>query len=313
MNRYAVLVFSVLAFALGLGTCGFSAETGFGGTLHFRNGDFVFFDHLGTTSEVTTYHLSGLLGPQKVSYSFAELGLILFSDKEPSTVIIVNKQGERFTLTDCEMKDGFLYVYNDPVTHKLDWTRAERKDISHIVIGKRSGKIKMNPATRECFPAMFVFDPFTGERLVWAEQGRPVPGRPMPGPATYAPGASPNAVQPTVPGTSPVATQALSPVLNAPAVTSPVPAGATSNLRLTVVTPSAAVFFLGEVELNVSIRGPERFKRTVKDADVETEYTLDFEGIPSGDYRVVAKYGTRTVVSIVRVVGDNVEFELVFD
>jgi len=313
MNRYAVLVFCVLAIVVGPAASGFSAETGFSGTLHFRNGDSVFFDHLGTTSEVAAYHLSGLFGQEKVSYSFAELGLILFSDKTPSTVIIVNRQGERFTLTDCEVKDGFLYVYNDLVTHELDWTRAERKDISHIVIGKRSGKIKMSPTTRECFPAMYVFDPFTGERLVWAEQGRPVPGKPMPGPATYAPGASPNGVAPTAPGTSPVATQALSPVLNAPSVTSPVRAGATSNLRLIVITPSTAVFFLDDVELKVSVQGPERFKRTVKDADVETEYILNFDGIPSGDYRVVAKYGTRTAVSIVRVVGDSVEFELVFD
>ncbi len=312
MNRYAVLVFSVLAFAMGLGTCGLGAETGFGGTLHFRNGDSVFFDHLGTTSEVITYHLSGLLGQQKVSYTFAELGLILFSDKEPSTVIIVNKQGERFTLTDCEIKDGFLYVYNDPVTHKLDWTRAERNDISHIVIGKRSGKIKMNANTRECFPAMFVFDPFTGERLVWAEQGRPVPGKPSLEPATYAPGASTAPAAPTAPAPRAAASPAPSAQAVNPDLT-PVRPGATSNLRLTVVTPSAAVFFLGEVELNVSIRGPERFKRTVKDADVETEYTLDFEGIPSGDYRVVAKYGTRTSMSIIRVVGDNVEAELVFD
>jgi len=313
MNRYTVLMVCALVSTVGIAASVFGAETGFSGTLHFRNGDSVFFDHLGTTSEVATYSLSGLFGQERVSYSFAELGLVLFSDKEPSTVIVVNKQGERFTLTDCEIRDGFVYVYNDPVTQKLDWTRAERKDISHIIIGKRSGKVKMNVTTGEVFPTMFVFDPFTGERLVWAEQGQPVPGAPLSEPATSAPGASSSAVATTPPGRSQVATQGMSPALNAPAATSQVPAGAKSNLRLTVETPSVAIFFLGEVELKVSIRGPERFKRTIKDADVETKYTLNFDDIPSGDYRIVAKYGTRTTVSIVRVVGDNVEYELFFD
>jgi len=302
MRLYVGFALFLIAASVGPAINGFSAEAGFSGTIHFTNGKSVFFDHLGTTSEVIAYNVSGLFGQQKVSYSFAELGLILFSDKEPSTIIVVNKQGERFTLTDCEMKDGFLYAYNDTATRKLDWTRAERKDISHIVIGQRSGKIKMNATTQECFPAMFVFDPFTGERLVWAEQGQPVPGEPLAEPATYAPAASSSA--PAAPAPSPAA---------ADQVTAPAAAGATSNLRLTVVTPSTAIFILGKVELNVSIQGPALFKETVKDADVETEYTLSFAGIPSGDYRVVAKYGTSTAVGIVRVVGANVEYELPFD
>jgi hypothetical protein len=307
-DLHQIALLCLIAVLVGLGPYGLSAEAGFSGTIHFTNGKSVFFDHLGTTSEVITYNVSGLFGQQKVSYSFAELGLILFSDKEPSTVIVVNKQGERFTLTDCEMKDGFLYVYNDTVTRKLDWTRAERKDISHIVIGQRSGKIKMNATTQEYFPAMFVFDPFTGERLVWAEQGQPVPGEPLAEPATYAPAASPT------PAASPGAAPAPAPGPGAvDQATAPAAAGATSNLRLTVVTPSTAIFFLGQVELRVSIQGPALFKETVKDANVETKYTLNFKGIPSGDYRVVAKYGTSTAVSIVRVVGANVEYELAFD
>ena len=313
MDRYTIIGLGLVAVLAGFATCASGAEMGFSGTLHFTNGESVFFDHLGTTSEVVAYQVTGLFGQQKVSYSFAELGLILFSDKEPSTVIIVNKQGERFTLTDCEIKDGFLYVYNDPVTRKLDWTRAERGGVSHIVVGKRSGKIKMNPKTLECFPAMFVFDPFTGERLVWSEQGRPVPGKPVAAPVIVEPGASSRPVIPTTAVPSATATQALTPSLTKPAATPLAPAGAKSNLRLTVLTPSVAVFFLADLDLKVSIRGPERFTKSVKDAEVETEYTLEFDGIPSGDYRIVAKYGSRTTMSIIRVVGDNVEAELVFD
>ncbi len=309
MNRYSVFVIYSVVFMLALASWGFGAEKGFSGTLYLRNGDSLFFDHLGTTSEVVNYQVGGLLGLQRVSYKFADLGLILFSDKEPSTVIIVNKQGERFTLTDCELKDGFLYVYNDPVTHKLDWTRAERKDISHIVIGRRVGKIKMNVATHEFFPAMFVFDPYTGERLVWAEHGHVVPGeatRPaqagggLSGASTYTPAAT----QP-----APRAPAAVSAV----ASPAPIPAGAMSDLHLTITTPQLAVIFLGNADLRVTIRGPQRFEKRVKNADADKQYTLDFKNIPSGDYKVVAKYGTRTAMSIIRVVGKDVSAELMFE
>ncbi|HUT03798.1 MAG TPA: hypothetical protein VM163_07910 [bacterium] len=308
MNRYSVFVACSVVFVLALASCGFGGEKGFSGTLYLRNGDSVFFDHLGTTSEVAAYHVSGRLGQQRVAYNFADLGLILLSDKEPSTVIIVNKQGERFTLTDCELKDGFLYVYNDPVTHKLDWTRAERKDISHIVVGERSGKIKMNVTTREFFPAMFVFDPFTGERLVWAEHGHVIPGE-APGPAQAGGAWSGATYTPAAAQPAPRAPAAVSAVPS-PA---PIPAGATSDLHLTITTPQLAVIFLGDADLSVTIKGPERFEKRVKNADADRQYTLDFKKIPSGDYKVVAKYGSRTAVSIVRVLGKDVSSELMFD
>jgi len=310
MNRYSVFVTCSVVVLLAFASSSFGAEKGFSGTLYLRNGDSVFFDHLGTTSEVVNYQVSGLLGLQRVTYNFADLSLILFSDKEPSTVIIVNKQGERFTLTDCDLKDGFIYVYNDPVTHKLDWTRAERKDISHIVIGRRSGKVKMNVRTHEVFPAMFVFDPYTGERLAWAEHGQVLPGEPIQPaqpPGGGLPGATPYSPAMTQP--PPRAPSAVSAV----APSAPIPAEARSNLHLTITTPQVAVIFLGNADLRVTIRGPQRFERRIKNADADRQYTLDFENIPSGDYKVVAKYGSRTAMNIVRVVGKDVSAELMFD
>jgi hypothetical protein len=60
------------------------------------------------------------------------------------------------------------YVYQDPLTKKLKESRARiENNISHLVIGEKTGDIKMNAKTGEYFPALFLYDPYTGEKLEW--------------------------------------------------------------------------------------------------------------------------------------------------
>ena len=149
-----------------------------------------------------------------------------------------------------------------------------------------------NPKTGEYFPAMYVFDPFTGEKLVWAEGGRPAP------PAE---------------GRKPATTATQQPAQAAPAEPKPTAQAGEADLRLVVNTPIYGVFFLSDVKLTVVLRGPERYERTVKNANPETAYTFVFEGIPAGEYKVTARYGNRTTADRIHVARGASKFAIDFD
>jgi len=156
------------------------AQEGFSGTIYFRDGDAVAFEHMGNLDGIYETQIYGYLGSQKVTYEFSDLSEIVFSDQKcgyqemgPGTLVVVSRSGERFTLTDCVVKvknsGSLYYVYNDPVTKERKATRATIwNNVSHIIIGDRVGGIKINPKTKEYFPAMYVYDPFTGHKLEWA-------------------------------------------------------------------------------------------------------------------------------------------------
>ena len=100
---------------------------------------------------------------------FSEIKEVVFDHKGDDAVVIVSKSGDRFTIADKYInRTVAYYVYHDPITRKLKQSTAQWKDISHISIGDDAGDVKVNPTTGEYFPAMYVFDPFTGEKLKWA-------------------------------------------------------------------------------------------------------------------------------------------------
>jgi len=164
-----------------------SFAEGFSGTIYFRNGESVFFDHIGDTVRIYKTEIDGKFGAKTVKYRFEDFKEVIFADKNCSyngvysnnptsegTIIVINRQGERFTLTNCEVEVGGLsrvtYTYNDPITKSLRVSSAEIQEISHVIIGEDMGDMKYNPKTKEYFPAMYIFDPFTGEKLVWVNR-----------------------------------------------------------------------------------------------------------------------------------------------
>jgi hypothetical protein len=161
----------------------------FGGTIVFRNGDKVEFTHLGATNNARQYYLVGKLGAKAVKFDLGELKEVALAENnrhygplagDGGTVIILNKDEERFTLTEAGfLAEGFVgvppleYTYFDVVTKKQRTSRAVLRDnVMSISIGRNVGNIKLNSKTGEYFPPLFVFDPFTGDRLVWAEEKR---------------------------------------------------------------------------------------------------------------------------------------------
>ena len=88
-------------------------------------------------------------------------------------VVVVSSSGKRFVLTSCTVGDyGELkYCYLDPVTDGRRFTKTTiQKNIVSIKIGEHVGRMKKNPTTGEFFPAIYSFDPFTGQKLEWANQ-----------------------------------------------------------------------------------------------------------------------------------------------
>lgn len=175
---------TVIVFALLMTALPVFAEL-FEGTLVFRSGDRVDFTRLGT-QYVEGYELMGKMGSQEVKFGFHELKTIVFtSDRQcycdrkrgGGEVLIESRSGEKYTLTDVYVLvqgRGFIstigYSYNDPVTKALRQTEAKIMDNIHAIeIGQKVGRLRWNSATETYFPSSYVFDPYTGAKLEWAE------------------------------------------------------------------------------------------------------------------------------------------------
>ena len=180
MKTIILIIMTFFAFLVYPTLC--PAIDGFSGTIYFRNGDAVYFDHIGTDEKVLITTIDCKLGSQKVKYRFDEIREIYFTDKNTNynalqrgSLIVVNKQGDRYTLEDCIAGSLYggaygnvTYAYNDPVTASYKYSTAQVRDINHLVIGESIGRIKYNHKTKEYFPSMYVFDPFTGQKLKWS-------------------------------------------------------------------------------------------------------------------------------------------------
>jgi hypothetical protein len=157
-----------------------------GGTIYFRDGRAVPFESTGTQTAPSEYKISGHLGAQRVEYSFSDFKEMVLAEvkagysDEADSVILVSKSGERFTLTQVKFfqrleKDrkiisgsSFKYTYLDPITQEVKSAFTQWDAVGHIEMGSSAGTLRRNPVTNEFFPARYNFDPFTGQKLEWA-------------------------------------------------------------------------------------------------------------------------------------------------
>ena len=159
------------------------AQEGFSGTIFFRSGDRDSFYYLGQINKLSTRNvIYGRLGSQAITIELSEISEMIFSNPESSyrnkdsTIIIFNKERERFTIehatTILSGRSGDIcYVYGDPITKKQKNSCADIKNnISRIVLGETSGDLKINPSTGDFFPPYYNYDPFTGEKLEWGKR-----------------------------------------------------------------------------------------------------------------------------------------------
>ena len=182
LRRRNILV-TIIALAALLVTAAAHAETGYSGTIHYRDGTSVQFEWFGDIDNVRRAYLQGQIGARNVELDLHEVREIIFA--EPSKnydsssgsgagqMIVVNHDGERFNIVgrvlDGRTTGQLVYVYQDPITRVLRATGDRiRETVASITIGEYVGNMKRNPETGEFFPPTFVYDPYTGHRLVWA-------------------------------------------------------------------------------------------------------------------------------------------------
>jgi hypothetical protein len=161
----------------------FAETEGFNGIIYLRDGTQIEMVHLGRKENLISGYVGGKLGMQQVSYKFSELKTISFSNitkkyDGDGELIVIHKNGKRFTLTEAKvgndrLNDGLIdYVYPDPVSGDFKNGRTWIKGtILNIEIGAITGKLKYNERTGEYFSAFFIYDPFTGEKLIWGTPG----------------------------------------------------------------------------------------------------------------------------------------------
>jgi len=159
---------------------------GVSGIIHFRDGRQVPFFHFGSLNKVYDWRIDGELGQQDVNYSFTDISEIHFpntsssynSDSAENDALVVSRSDERFTLNRVyiyglnwsDSRGRIWYVYQDPITKERRKGHDRCRDISHIVMRKDVGPLKCNPKTREYFPAIYNYDPFTGQELTWTSK-----------------------------------------------------------------------------------------------------------------------------------------------
>ena len=182
LMRRNILV-TIIALGALLVTATAHAETGYSGTIHYRDGTSVQFEWFGDVDNVRRAFLGGQIGARNVELDLHEVREIVFA--EPSKryasrsgssagqMIVVNHDGERFNIVGGVVGGGawsqLEYVYQDPITRVLRATRDNiQGTVASITIGEYVGNMKRNPETGEFFPPTFVYDPYTGHRLVWA-------------------------------------------------------------------------------------------------------------------------------------------------
>lgn len=63
------------------------------------------------------------------------------------------------------------YYYYDPISQSEQRIRLGtvevRNNINTITFSSEVGRLKYNPKTKQFFPPDYIFDPFSGEKLVW--------------------------------------------------------------------------------------------------------------------------------------------------
>ena len=181
LRRRNVLV-TVIALAALLVTAAVHAETGYSGTIHYRDGTSVQFEWFGDLNNVHRAFLRGQIGARNVELDLHEVREIIFAEpskpygtasNQAGQMIVVNHDGDRFNivggLTGGWAFSRLDYVYQDPITRVLRATHDSiQGTVASITIGEYVGNMKRNPETGEFFPPTFVYDPYTGHRLVWA-------------------------------------------------------------------------------------------------------------------------------------------------
>jgi|GEM_PF-3688659 len=84
----------------------------------------------------------------------------------------------------------------------------------------------------------------------------------------------------------------------------------TADLTLMVITSLTSVFSLSTHDLVVTIDGPTYESKTFNNVSTASPVIVHFYNIPQGNYKVTAKYGSKTISKEIDVYGDTLDLEM---
>ena len=177
MRRMIVVVATVLVFLPFFGAIAGNSNG------IFRNSEGAEFQFIKFGTDSYPAEDPGVIGKYKsqtISVDFSKLRKVVISGScgnKSQIFIVENHDGEVFEL---ESPD-FHYRVDEQNFRSRDWVQMViidpiSKDHNEITINRcdggtffisNSGQIKINPRTKDPFPEVYVFDPYTGEKLVW--------------------------------------------------------------------------------------------------------------------------------------------------
>lgn len=112
----------------------------------------------------------GMLDGVRIRIPFAKLKKI--RNLGHGVALVVNLDGEEFKLDKVRAgnKDGLIYYkFFNEVSKETQSGRLAFENVESIDFGQDVGQVKMNPKTGKYYPADYLFDPYTGEKLVWGD------------------------------------------------------------------------------------------------------------------------------------------------
>lgn len=182
---------SVIFIALGhLLLATIHAQQGVEATIHFSDGNIVRIIEFGTERDRSQeLGLRGIIGGQTVFYPFSALAEVHFAEyqrvsyvgRTGGQALLIGRNETRMIMDNAILHwrrgpNDFVawgqieYYYQDPLTNSIQRAQTPiRNRVSHITMGDKVGSHRKNPVTGEIFPSSFVYDPFTGQRLEWAD------------------------------------------------------------------------------------------------------------------------------------------------
>jgi hypothetical protein len=161
------------------------AQQYYKGSIEMSEGNIISFEYTGLLDEPYECYIEGEMGSSEVRYSFSEIdgfAVVQMDDNGDLRDAMILNNGESFPIRVSTIGDGdrasicweskIKYVFSDPVTGELNEGEVDLDNVKTVRIGESTGRMKKNPNTGEYFPAEFVYDPYTGDELVWSDDNR---------------------------------------------------------------------------------------------------------------------------------------------
>ncbi len=121
----------------------------------------------------------GIYKGREITASLASLKSleVMDRDKEGFKLKVENSDGKQLILSSGTVSSkyrntaGAVYFWViNPITNKEEkGNKRILSEIKSIIFGKDKGQLKFNPKTNQFFPSDYLYDPFTGEKLIWRD------------------------------------------------------------------------------------------------------------------------------------------------